>query len=152
VNGWDVGVLQKVVDQCDNLADQGVLEKCNAITTFTGAEQASCRLPAQISEKVAGYLPALPGCNPVTPGPEPANANPSCPGQSKATITSGSNYFTDATSQGWAYQGCAIDGSTRTLNDKTTLYASGAADTMTVEKCLTFYQGSTYAGLEYGGE
>ncbi|KAF2667566.1 WSC-domain-containing protein [Microthyrium microscopicum] len=151
VNGWDIGVLQNVVDQCDDLSAQGVVDACSAVTQFTQAEQNACRLPSQINEQVAGYLPALPGCNPVTPGPGPAAAA-SCPGAVRAVIGSGPSYFTDATSKGWAFQGCATDGSTRTLTDKTTLYTAGAGDTMTVETCLTFCQGYTFAGLEYGQE
>jgi hypothetical protein len=127
------------------------LDACSAITQFTGAEQNSCRLPSSLNEAVRGYLPTLPGCNPVFAGPGAA-PKATCPGQAVVTIGSGLSYFTDVTSLGWGYQGCATDGSTRSLTDKTTLYTAGAGDTMTVEKCLSFCQGYTYAGLEYAGE
>jgi hypothetical protein len=147
-----VPVLQKVVDQCTDPNAQGVLEKCPPITMYTGAEQSNCRLPAQVNEQVAGFLPALPGCNPVSPGPGPAPSNPTCAGQTVATIGSGPSYFTDVTAKGWSYAGCATDGDTRTLGDKTTIYSSGVGDKMTVEYCINFCSGYTYAGLEYAGE
>jgi hypothetical protein len=151
VNGWNVPTLQKVVDECDNLADQGVIEKCGAITIFTNAEQATCRIPAKIDEKLAGFLPALPGCNPVSAGPDAA-APPTCTDQKVATIGSGPKYYTDVTSKGWGYIGCGVDGDPRTLNDKTSIYGAGVADTMTVEVCADFCKGYKYFGLEFGQE
>jgi hypothetical protein len=139
------------VDNCNDPSAQGVLDACSAITQFDGSEQSTCKLPSQINEKVEGYLPALPGCNPVTPGPGAATTKPTCTG-AQATIGSGANYFTDETSNGWAYQGCASDGNTRTLSDKQSLYMAGVGSTMTVEWCLNFCQGYTYAGLEYAQE
>jgi hypothetical protein len=151
MNGWDVSVLQKVVDTCDDLNAQGSLSACPAITQFTGAQQNQCRKPSSLNEVVAGYLTELPGCNPVYAGPGSA-PKPSCPGKAEVTIGAGSNYFTDVTSSGWAYQGCATDANPRSLTDKTTLYSAGVGDTMTVEKCMTYCKGYTYAGLEYAGE
>ena len=143
--------LQNVVNDCDDLSAQGVLSACSAITTYTAQQQSDCRLPPQINEQVAGLLPALPGCNPVSPGPGVAPNIPVCAGAVAATIGSGPQYFTDMTSEGWAYAGCATDGSPRTLPDKTSVYSSGS-DAMTVEGCISFCSGYAYAGLEYGGE
>jgi hypothetical protein len=152
VNGWDVNVLQRVVDECTDPAAQGSLDACAAITQFTGAQQNACRLPSSFNEKVAGVLPALPGCNPVQPGPAPAT-KATCAGQVDPVAGSGSSmYFTDVTSKGWAYAGCGTDGDPRTLTDKTTLYTAGAGDKMTVEYCIDYCKGYTYAGLEYAGE
>ena len=96
-------------------------------------------------------MPTLPGCNPISPAPGPA-PKATCSGQAQATIGGAANYFTDETANGWAYQGCASDGSTRTLSDKMSLYMAGVGATMTVEWCLNFCQGYTYAGLEYAQE
>jgi hypothetical protein len=152
VNGWDVPTLQAVVDQCNNDAAFGTLDACPPIANsqFTSDEQNSCKLAPQVDEKVVGLLPALPGCNPVTSGPEPA-ANAECPGQTPATIGQAATYFTDVTvSKGWAYLGCGTDSTgTMTLNDKSTLYE---AVQMTVEYCVDFCAGYTYAGLEYGSQ
>jgi hypothetical protein len=118
---------------------------------YTGAEQSSCRLPPQIYEQVAGFLPALPGCNPVTSGPGPA-PKADCSGQTPAQIGSGPATFTDVSSKGWGYVGCASDGNPRTLSGKTTVYSAGVAAKMTVEYCIDMCKDFTYAGLEYGGE
>jgi len=76
-----------------------------------------------------------------------------CDGQSNPTVGSGSSmYFTDETSKGWSYLGCGTDGDTRTLSDKMTLYTAGLGEKMTVDFCLDYCKGYTYAGLEYASE
>lgn len=152
VNGWDVTTLQSVVDDCTNLS--GTLEDCPTVQQFTGQEQNSCRLTAQIDEPVRGTLSALPGCNPVTSGPEAAPKTPVCTGQTAAVIGSATAPFTDiSTTKGWGYVGCGTDsGNPRTLNDKQSIYMAGAGDNMTVEWCMEFCSGYTYAGLEYASQ
>ncbi|OCK84356.1 hypothetical protein K432DRAFT_401237 [Lepidopterella palustris CBS 459.81] len=61
VNGWDINVLQKAVENC-----------LGSITIFTGAECQACRLPTVVDEHVQGWMPTLPDCNPITNGPGPA--------------------------------------------------------------------------------
>jgi hypothetical protein len=147
LNGWDVSVLQRVISECNDPAAQGVLEKCAAISTFTGAQQSVCRLPQQINEKVTGFLTALPGCNPVTPGPARPPKNATCPGLPVATIGNPATYYTNITAKGWGYQGCASDGSPRTLANKTSMSVAGSADKMTAEFCADFCKDYTYFGL-----
>ncbi|KAF2432321.1 WSC-domain-containing protein [Tothia fuscella] len=152
VNGWDIDTLQAVTDTCTNDAAFGSTEKkdCPPIDKFTDDQQNACKIPPQIDEVVAGQLKALPGCNPVTHGPEPASKNPSCDGQTTGAITTAATYYTDITiTKGWSYVGCGSDGgSPRTLGDKSTQYMSGVS--MTVEYCVDFCSGYKYAGLEYG--
>jgi hypothetical protein len=154
VNGWDVPTLQTITDTCTNDAAFGTLDACPVVQQFTSAEQNNCKLAPQIDEKVAGVLTALPGCNPVTTGPAAAPANPVCSGQTPATIGQAASYFTDVTvTKGWSYVGCGTDsGNPRTLGDKSSVYMSGVGDTMTVEWCIDFCAGYTYAGLEYASQ
>jgi hypothetical protein len=56
-------------------------------------------------------------------------------------------------SKGWSYVGCGTDaGSPRTLGDKSTQYMANVGNNMTVEWCVDFCAGSSYAGLEYGSQ
>jgi hypothetical protein len=156
VNGWDIPTLQSIVDTCTDDAAFGSIDKsaCPPVDQFTSDQQNACKLPPMVDEQTAGHLPALPGCNPITSGPEEAPKIPTCAGQTAGTITTAETYFTDLTvSKGWAYVGCGTDaGSPRTLTDKSTQYMSGVGDTMTVEYCVGFCDGYTYAGLEYGSQ
>ncbi|KAF2795994.1 WSC-domain-containing protein [Melanomma pulvis-pyrius CBS 109.77] len=146
VNGWDVKVLQKAVDTC--LADSGSVAECGAVTMYTADECNQCKLPSVINEQVDGMLTQLPGCNPLTSGPERAAPVANCADQ--ATIGApAANYVDLTTSKKWEYTGCGNDAGTRSFTgDKT------ASDDMTVEKCVDFCSaaGFSYAGLEYGRE
>lgn len=159
VNGWDVDILQQVVDTCDNLADHGDLATCAVIANqlYTEKEQNRCRLESTTNEQVTGLLDSLPGCNPVFAGPGRAPTNSVCneqPASSKASPTSRSRSYKDITSsKKRAYIGCASDSTdndSRTFSDKTTIYSADAAREMTVEYCADFCSGYTYAGVEYG--
>lgn len=155
VNGWYVPVLQTIIDTCKDNTKFGSIDKsaCPIIEQFTNAEQNNCRLPPHVDEPVAGKLAALPGCNPVTRGPEPANPNPVCDGYVPPIIGQGATYYTDLTAfKGWSYVGCASDGSTRTLKDKTSIYMGGVGDSMTVQWCIDWCAGYKYAGLEYASQ
>ncbi|KIW03592.1 uncharacterized protein PV09_05346 [Verruconis gallopava] len=155
VNGWDIDTLQAIVDTCTDDSKFGSIDKsaCPPIDQFTTDQQNACKLPPQIDEQVAGALPALPGCNPVTRGPEPAPLHPTCEGYTAPTIGQAATYYTDLTvSKGWAYMGCGSDGSTRTLDGKQSVYMAGFGDDMTVEKCVDWCAGYQYAGLEYASQ
>ncbi|KAI9506394.1 hypothetical protein BX070DRAFT_219863 [Coemansia spiralis] len=158
VNGWDVPTLQKVIDTCQDPNAQGALDKCAVIadSLYTSNEMNSCRLTPQINEQIRGTLKALPGCNPVTSTAAElaaAKANPVC------TDTSGIynpvTTFTDYTSSGWSFLGCATDdGSSRTLTGASTVYTAGAGASMTIEMCASFCETSNfqYFGVEYGSQ
>ncbi|BFZ55263.1 hypothetical protein PYCC9005_002303 [Savitreella phatthalungensis] len=79
MSGWDQNELQTAVDTCNN--NSGRLEDCPALTLDWG-KAASCNINSAqtIQENVLGPLNALPGCNPVSWGPEEAPMFPSvCP-------------------------------------------------------------------------
>lgn len=93
-NGWDVDVLQKAIDTCTD--DSGQVEKCAAVTMFTDQECNDCKLPTSVNEKISGKLAALPGCNPVTSGPDRATAG-TCSGTSPTLGSGGSIDYIDLT-------------------------------------------------------
>ncbi|GAB7352366.1 hypothetical protein MBLNU459_g2805t1, partial [Dothideomycetes sp. NU459] len=147
VNGWDVDVLQKAVDTCNN--DSGALSDCDVFEFFTNEESQACIVPPRVHEQVTGVLDSLPGCNPVTKGPgEAPYSYPNCP---VATIGAFEQYFTDVTaSLQYEYIGCGSDqGSNRTFQA-----ASESTGSMTVETCVKYCSGKgyTYAGLEYASQ
>ncbi len=67
LNGWDVDVLQKAVDTCNDAG--GVVENCPVFTQFTAAQCGQCKIPPTVNERVSGNLASLPGCNTPTYGP-----------------------------------------------------------------------------------
>lgn len=144
VNGWDVDVLQKAVDTC--LDDSGQVSKCGAVTMFTGNECNACKIPQTIDEVVDGSMEKLPGCNPLSSGPDPAKSVANCPA---AKLGNPSTNFVDLTSsKKWEYAGCGSDNiGARAFTGKST-----SGDDMTVEKCVDFCSGAgfSYAGLEFG--
>ncbi|KAN0087269.1 protein of unknown function (DUF1996) domain containing protein [Elaphomyces granulatus] len=148
INGWDVNVLQTAVDDClnlsGNIADCKTPDGNQVFDLFTDQECSNCRLPSPVNEQVYGVLPKLPGCNPLTSGPERA-VPASCP---VTPIGSASGYFADlTTTKHWQYLGCGTD----MVNNRTFQGQSTANDQMTVEKCVDFCSsnGYKYAGTEY---
>lgn len=148
LNGWDVNVLQNAINTCTDAS--GSVEKCAAVTQFTGSECQACTIPTTVQETVDGNLAKLPGCNDVTYGPDRAVAS-KC--GDTATIGSGSTNFIDltqSTTMKWEYSGCGGDN----IGDRAFLNASTASDSMTVESCISYCSGAgwPYAGMEYGRE
>ncbi|KAA8642019.1 hypothetical protein EYZ11_003950 [Aspergillus tanneri] len=82
VNGWDVDVLQTAVDNCLN--DSGNLEDCvhedgsHVFKFFSDEECQKCKLDSVIEEEVDGIFDQLPGCNPLTSGPDAAQPAENC--------------------------------------------------------------------------
>jgi hypothetical protein len=104
-----------------------------------------------IDEPVTGILEALPGCNPVTYGPDPAIAQKDCaaPKLLKVATPQMAGYV-DVTNKGYKYVGCGLDNAgARTLNDELL-----TGDDMTVEKCIDFCKtkSTKYAGIVYGSQ
>jgi len=152
LNGWDVDVLGKVITDCNDDSAQGSIKKehCNPIDTWTDTEMNVCKIPSQVAEEVRGTLSKLPGCNPVTHGPEDATPVTDC---AVTKIAAAKTYYKDVTSEGWGYVGCATDGTdTRTLTGKSSVYLQGVGQNMTVEFCVDWCEGYTYAGLEYANQ
>lgn len=145
VNGWDIDTLQAATDDCTN--DSGLLSDCSHFSFFTTQQSQACIIPPSVDEAVTGVLDALPGCNPVTNGPEEAVPVANCP---VTPIGTPETYYTDVTQTlGWEYVGCGTDGTTRTFTG-----ASQANNNMTVENCVNFCSGKgfTYAGVEYASQ
>uniref|UniRef100_A0A0W0F7N3 DUF1996 domain-containing protein n=1 Tax=Moniliophthora roreri TaxID=221103 RepID=A0A0W0F7N3_MONRR len=64
INGWDEGVLQRVVDKC-YCNDFGDASCCAQQGLFTLNTEGHCRITRSINEITTGTLPKLPGNNPV---------------------------------------------------------------------------------------
>ncbi|KAF3019300.1 hypothetical protein E8E14_008438 [Neopestalotiopsis sp. 37M] len=146
LNGWDVDVLQQAITECTD--DSGVIEKCSVFDLRDDDDMAACKLLPRVHEDVTdGVLGALPGCNPIQSGPEPAVYQTDC--GAVETIGTAVLPFTDvSTTLQWRYVGCVKDpaGQSRTLNGT----SQDDAD-MTVDACIAYCDaaGFDYAGLEY---
>jgi hypothetical protein len=149
LNGWDVDVLQNAIDVCTDAG--GAVEDCPAVTMFTDQECNDCKLPTSVNEKTGGKLAALPGCNPVTYGPERAPV-PSCPGGTTPTLGSGGSADHDDLTviQGWEYLGCGSDN----VSDRAMNGSWFFNDYMSLEICVDYCNahGFTYAAPENGNE
>ncbi|TFK39534.1 hypothetical protein BDQ12DRAFT_650069 [Crucibulum laeve] len=77
VFGWEGDSLQRAMDTCTDIS--GVPDSCKALTVQTDAQINSCKQAVQVNEVTEGqYLPRLPGCNPVQPGPARATMFSTC--------------------------------------------------------------------------
>ncbi|TEB22524.1 hypothetical protein FA13DRAFT_1507939 [Coprinellus micaceus] len=85
VFGWEGDALQRAMDVC-TLGD-GIITNCPVLTVQTMDEMNTCRLPALVPEPVEEqYIPALPGCNPVQPGPLSATLSVPCDSAPSTTM------------------------------------------------------------------
>ncbi|KAF2220841.1 hypothetical protein BDZ85DRAFT_202453 [Elsinoe ampelina] len=147
LNGWDIPLLQKAVDQCRNLS--GELEDCPVLKPYlqSGQAQNQCTIPDSVGEDITGPFDKLPGCNPITAGPARAAPVANC---AITRIAGPKLSFTDKLSAGWAYQGCAPDNTgTRTLTGYSNVYNTDQGTT-SVDTCIAKCKGFQYMGLEYG--
>jgi Domain of unknown function (DUF1996)/WSC domain len=147
-NGWNVDHLQKAIDECTN--NSGRVEDCPVFTLTPNEVASGCKIPPSIDEQTSGNLDALPGCNPVQSGPEPAVSKSSdC--KVSGAIGKPQAYFTDLTqTKQWSYSGCGSD----SIKARKFTGASTSSQTMTVETCVDFCSGKGFsvAGTEYGNE
>lgn len=74
-NGWDSGVLQKVVDGC-NCNIYGDPQCCADKGIFNLTKGKKCFITPTVDEPTTGMLPKLPGNNPVQPAGKRATAFP----------------------------------------------------------------------------
>lgn len=146
INGWDVSLLQKAVDTCTS--DSGRVEDCPVFQLYPDSTAEGCKIASQINEPIQGPMDALPGCNPVTQGPNHASPVTNC--NATSTLSAGQSFFKDLTSSGWAYQGCGTDN----YYSRALTGASTSADSMTNEACTQFCasKGFSIAGSEYARE
>ncbi|KAK7418586.1 hypothetical protein QQZ08_011170 [Neonectria magnoliae] len=157
LNGWNPDVLSSAIKQCiNNDAISGSVAKCPPLAASqTPWFSTNCpERPPLVNETVRGLLGDLPGCNPVTSGPQRAP-------QQICAVQPPLNDFGDSGSGTvfnpavgdrlgvWAYLGCAAEGSTRTLSK----YAV-SSDSMTIDYCTAACraQGYPLAGLENSRE
>lgn len=139
--------LQSAIEQCTDAS--GVIEKCGVFDLRTDEDMAACKVLPRVNEPVAGVLAALPGCNPIQPGPGPAVMQQ--PGSCGAATEIGDPLlpYTDVSgTRGWRYVGCVKDpaGQARTLGG-----AQEDQPGMTVDVCVKFCEdkGFAYAGVEF---
>jgi hypothetical protein len=106
-----------------------------------------CSMPPLVNEQIHGWLPSLPGCNPVTDTPTTVANCPANNGKVLGPVYT--DIYTDVTRLGWKYLGCGTDSNSRVLSG-----ASTSADDMTVDTCIAFCAGKGFsmAGLEYSRE
>jgi hypothetical protein len=110
-----------------------------------------CILEPSINERIDGWLPALPGCNPIQEGPGDAQPVSGC--GAPTTIGEPQHYYTDLTgSHGWEWVGCTRDnvGGQRVLIGSSSNSISGLTPAKCVEKCIA--DGYGYAGVENSNE
>lgn len=163
-NGWEPDVLQAAVNTCvANDNSSGDLLECPALLA-SQVDNAAYICPPKapvVQETITGILPALPGCNKVTPGPYRANASDmTCPSSVTPPKIISTVMSTPIVSKipipnqpfgrtNWNYVGCGSDNQgTRTL----AAFSYQDNTNMTIENCQTFCQshGQKYAGLEIG--
>ncbi|KAF8652283.1 hypothetical protein AX16_004472 [Volvariella volvacea WC 439] len=75
-NGWDVGVLQNAIDQCDNPNDDtgnGITEACRFFTVQSRATADTCKISPHVNEQIDGVLNKLPGWVTSSPIAGPSN-------------------------------------------------------------------------------
>ncbi|KAL1645727.1 hypothetical protein SLS58_003611 [Diplodia intermedia] len=80
LNGWEKGVLEKQMKEC-NIGESGEpLENCFDTWKKDGQEDTreNCSQESSVKEDVEGWLDALPGCNPLQYGPEKAVMKTNC--------------------------------------------------------------------------
>ncbi|EJD47485.1 WSC-domain-containing protein [Auricularia subglabra TFB-10046 SS5] len=148
LNGWDVAALQRAIDGCTQ--DSGVIEDCQSILPLrTNQEMNDCVSAPRVAEKIAGWIPSLPGCNPVTSGPANAKAVSGCSVNSPI-LSPNQASFLRSDIAGWQPVGCARDdGPQRVLGAER--WTPGS---MTVDKCTAHCKskGYAFAGLEWAQE
>ncbi|RPA75206.1 WSC-domain-containing protein [Ascobolus immersus RN42] len=164
-NGWDIGILQNALDSpiCDSAEKNGTgrIEDCDVfsegdylIDIPTALE---CRVHPIIKEKSEGIIEKLPGCNPVTYGPEDAQFITNC-GAEYGQIGSAPPQVdkADMAHLGFVYEGCMLDRKNSSTIPERRTFNGGfmVSNDMTVEKCITFCKekGFVIAGLHHGDE
>ncbi|KAF4975873.1 hypothetical protein FZEAL_7396 [Fusarium zealandicum] len=154
LNGWDKDVLKDAIKKCiNNDSIGGSVAKCPPLAVSqTPYFSDNCpEMDPLIDEPIRGLLDALPGCNPVQPGPE--RASPVACDLKPAINDLGDaglgTIFKPAVGDkvgAWAYFGCATEGvGFRALNK----YAV-SSNAMTIEYCTASCkaQGYLLAGME----
>ncbi|EXJ89515.1 hypothetical protein A1O3_02582 [Capronia epimyces CBS 606.96] len=71
LNGWDMDVQTAAVENCLYTDNGGVISACSYLTESDDVNfSRTCpEQPSVLDEPIHGNISALPGCNPITPGP-----------------------------------------------------------------------------------
>lgn len=162
MNGWDVDILDQAVQGCN--AESGVIEECTVLDLYTTEEMNECVLPPAIDEPITGFLDALPGCNPIQPGPDRAVKPADCVDNAK--IGPRKSYGSDMSELGWQYVGCATyvplppsvefhaDLRSDSNANRVLPHDRLATQDMTIEKCIEHCssKGHVFAGTQWSEE
>ncbi|KAL9632257.1 MAG: hypothetical protein Q9164_005430 [Protoblastenia rupestris] len=104
INGWENGPKSLkdaiAVDPSDPTKTKCFIGNTGADKCFemhTDAERSACKIGTPIDEEVDGPIPALPGCNPIQPGPEDATIQTNCAGDTPSTTQNEPKDTTDTT-------------------------------------------------------
>lgn len=176
LNGWDVDVLQRAIDTCDN--NSGLIDDCDVFTIQHPKNSAQqCRKDSVANGSFTNLvIDSLPGCNPVWNG---TGTKPACVDAEEVSTISVSTTAMVASRTGevaisttlrasttaaastasshsgstqqlrpaYVYRGCYID--QRSPRVLSTRVSQGDGSTSAcAEACQTY----VYLGLEYGGE
>ncbi|KIO27670.1 carbohydrate-binding module family 1 protein, partial [Tulasnella calospora MUT 4182] len=74
--GWPEDVLKRAMAQCTDQGGQ--VSSCPVVTSRSEQEMNDCAQPNRVDEEIDGWLPSLPGCNAVQPGPARATQASGC--------------------------------------------------------------------------
>jgi hypothetical protein len=155
LNGWNTSVLTDAIAQCmgpSPVNDGGSLENCPplAASIDSNAGQNCAQQPSVVNETVTGVLSQLPGCNPVTFGPDRAPQQ-TCPVQPAVFAVRNGTCHRQLASPGdtvgdFAYVGCADE------NGKLLFGTTTTDNQMTTESCSMSCRqaGYRFSGLENG--
>ncbi|KIW24456.1 uncharacterized protein PV07_10168 [Cladophialophora immunda] len=99
LNGWDMDIQTAAVQDCLYTDDGGVVSACSHLAPSDDINfPRNClEQPSVFDEPVHGLISALPGCNPITPGPDLAE-QVVCPLDSHTLDTSNQTSISSATS------------------------------------------------------
>ncbi|KAF9779950.1 hypothetical protein IL306_000936 [Fusarium sp. DS 682] len=157
LNGWDPTVLKTAIKNCinnDNI--NGAISKCPVLAASqTPYFSDNCpEMAPLIDEPIRGMLDALPGCNVPFSGPGRAsppvcNSKPAINNLGDAGLGSMFDPAIGDTVGSWAFVGCALEGSRRTL-DKFSLTSKSMSIEFCTKTCKA--QGYPLAGMENGRE
>lgn len=163
INGWDNSVLTSALASCaQGPAGSGQISDCPPLSEVNTKELKNCpERPAIINEPVKGLLKKLPGCNPVTSGPDSVplsqmtcNSSTSPPSIKPFVLSRAADTpampSLNGTKNGWQYLG-SVDES---KSGRALLVAANKDPAMTIEKCQQFCSSEdlSHAGVEYGTE
>ncbi|KAJ4244397.1 hypothetical protein NW762_014525 [Fusarium torreyae] len=157
LNGWNTTVLAAAIKKCiNNDSIGGAISKCPVLAASqTPYFSDNCpEMAPLIDEPIRGMLDELPGCNVPTTGPGRAapvvcSSKPAVNDLDDAAIGSMFDPAVGDKVGSWAFVGCALEGTKRTLNK----YAV-TSGSMSIEYCTASCkaQGYPLAGMENGRE